>query len=107
MKKIPPYTDVPLFDRNGEAIDVTVYPSNRSLRFIGYDKAKLPKALPRLYSRREDCTGCGACFAVCPVGAVKMLPDEEGFYYPAVDLGLCVGCLKCDGACPIPAENKS
>ena len=33
----------------------------------------------------EECTGCGACFAICPQKAIKMEEDEEGFLYPVVN----------------------
>jgi ferredoxin len=33
---------------------------------------------------KEDCCGCGACKAVCPLGIIKMKQDEEGFLYPEI-----------------------
>ena len=65
------------------------------------------KELPELYNKRENCCGCGACYAVCPTrkflenngegsigqfgekyvlshGAIYMEEDEEGFLYPVV-----------------------
>ena len=87
------------------------------------------RQLPQLYQNREDCCGCGACYAVCPQsgpnnavrendrtdiikytfatkckefkteGAITMLPDEEGFYYPVVDAVKCVRCYKCMDVC--------
>ena len=32
--------------------------------------------------KREMCTGCGTCKNICPVGAVSMETDAEGFWYP-------------------------
>ncbi len=29
--------------------------------------------------KRKDCVGCHACFAVCPVHAISMSEDAEGF----------------------------
>ncbi len=62
-----------------------------------------------VHTRKEDCTGCGACVSICPKGAIAMKPDEEGFLYPAVDEKLCVGCDVCEKRCPagaIPKEKK-
>lgn len=82
------------------------------------------KELPELYTRREECCGCGGCYAVCPTrrflenegegsvgqhgekyllphGAIYMEEDEEGFLYPVVDASLCIRCYKCIAVCPI------
>lgn len=59
----------------------------------------MQKQLPTLYEGRENCCGCTACFAVCPVHAIAMRPDEEGFLYPVVDAGMCVRCYKCLSVC--------
>ena len=50
--------------------------------------------------KREDCTGCTACAAACPVGAIAMKPDHEGFLRPIVG-DTCIGCGKCESACPV------
>ena len=54
-----------------------------------------------LYSRKEECCGCTACFAICPLEAISMQPDEEGFLYPVIDEEKCVICKKCISVCPI------
>ena len=48
----------------------------------------------------EFCTGCAACFNICPRNAVAMLPDERGFLHPEIDQSLCVNCGKCENVCP-------
>lgn len=55
-----------------------------------------------LYRHREACCGCSACKAVCSVGvgAIVMVPDEEGFLYPVVDEALCIRCCRCILVCP-------
>lgn len=45
------------------------------------------------------CTGCGACAAVCPSGAVRMKSDMEGFLRPEVDQQACNGCRMCEDVC--------
>lgn len=48
---------------------------------------------------KKDCSGCTACAAVCPVGAISMHPDEEGFQYPVIDEAACIHCGRCDRVC--------
>ena len=45
------------------------------------------------------CTGCGACAAVCPTGAIKM-KIHNGVYRPEIDQKLCIGCGRCLSVCP-------
>ena len=59
------------------------------------------KALPILYDTKVHCCGCTACYAICPIGAISMEPDEEGFDYPVVDGKKCVRCYMCFKVCPI------
>ena len=58
------------------------------------------KELPTLYTRKEDCCGCTACYAVCPKEAITMEPDQEGFDYPVIDESKCVRCYRCIEVCP-------
>lgn len=83
------------------------------------------KRLPELYKSKEECCGCSACYAICPLsgrnngkalifsdviykgsknvwdltGAITMLPDEEGFLYPTIDAARCIRCYKCINVC--------
>ena len=50
---------------------------------------------------KSECTGCGACVSICPVQAISMKMDEEGFLYPAVDGNRCIGCDLCEKRCPV------
>ena len=55
----------------------------------------------------KHCTGCAACADVCPVKAVFMEEDGEGFVYPKVEENLCISCGKCRAvgpAAPLSAE---
>ena len=49
----------------------------------------------------DRCNGCQACVSVCPAGALRMVPDAEGFAHPQVDDGKCLGCGKCVRTCPV------
>ena len=52
------------------------------------------------------CTGCMSCYNSCPVHAISMLPDKEGFLYPAIDSKLCIDCKLCKRVCPINTTPK-
>lgn len=51
-------------------------------------------------ANRSDCTGCEACIAGCPVGAIQM-KLENGFWYPIISPEKCIQCHKCEKSCPI------
>ena len=62
---------------------------------------------------KRKCSGCKACSNSCSLGAISFKLDEEGFWYPKVDLEKCVNCRLCENACPfndpdhgIPHENR-
>ncbi len=55
---------------------------------------------------KKCCTGCEACANVCPVQAITMLPDNEGFLYPHVDETVCIGCGLCVKRCPVLADRQ-
>ena len=44
-----------------------------------------------------NCTGCGACAAVCPVGAIRITCTAE------IDRAVCIGCGACARNCPMGA----
>ncbi len=46
----------------------------------------------------SKCTGCQFCEAVCPVGAINISLDKEGFYKPIVN-DKCVNCGLCKKYC--------
>ena len=57
-------------------------------------------------SNKSECTGCSACYSVCPKNAISMSVDNEGFKYPLVDESLCVDCGLCNNVCPIARRDK-
>lgn len=59
------------------------------------------KRIPSLYTRKAECCGCTACYAICPQNAIHMKKDEEGFEYPYIDQDKCVCCQRCIKVCPI------
>lgn len=50
------------------------------------------------------CTGCGVCQSVCPVSAIKMKENAEGFAYPEIDAAVCVHCGLCEKKCHLMSE---
>jgi len=49
---------------------------------------------------KDLCTGCGACLAACPHGAVSMSMGDSGFQEAVVADDKCTGCGMCTKACP-------
>ena len=74
-------------------------------------KAYLEKIIPSVDSVKAECrgvlqkdnvrqcTGCGACECVCPVGAIKITENKEGFYTPIIDNHRCTDCGLCKKTC--------
>lgn len=48
----------------------------------------------------DQCTGCGMCVSMCPMGAITMR-DDRAF----VDPGACTGCGICEDECPVGAVS--
>ena len=52
-----------------------------------------------VFEARAKCCGCGACENACPVHAITMKLDEEGFRYPVFDNRVCIHCGVCEQVC--------
>lgn len=50
---------------------------------------------------KHNCTGCGACYNICPQNAISMQGDKYGFYKPVIDNTKCVHCSLCEKVCPL------
>ena len=50
------------------------------------------------------CTGCGACYNICPTQCIKMVESEEGFLFPIVNKEECINCGTCNNICPLEKE---
>ena len=57
-------------------------------------------------SECKTCTGCTACKSICPLNAIEMKEDEEGFISPFIDKDKCTNCGLCAKTCPELSSTK-
>ncbi|WP_165157708.1 Coenzyme F420 hydrogenase/dehydrogenase, beta subunit C-terminal domain [Parabacteroides sp. ZJ-118] len=50
-------------------------------------------------SQIRPCTSCQMCGAVCPVDAITIRLDDNGFYRPQIDINKCIDCGLCVKSC--------
>ncbi|MDE6807006.1 MAG: 4Fe-4S binding protein, partial [Prevotella sp.] len=51
-------------------------------------------------TNKTECCGCNACGDVCTHNAITFETDNEGFWYPKVNLDKCTNCNLCEKSCP-------
>lgn len=49
---------------------------------------------------KDKCTGCFACYNICPRNAIIMKEDEFGYVYPEIEEDKCIHCNLCKKICP-------
>lgn len=49
---------------------------------------------------KAKCTGCSACYNICPNKAIIMAEDKYGNIYPQIDKNKCIKCNLCKKVCP-------
>ena len=54
--------------------------------------------MKKLWLSFEECTGCGACKNICPVGAITLDCDRYGFAFPVIH-DSCIECNRCSDVC--------
>lgn len=59
------------------------------------------------FESKSKCCGCRACEGICPVGAISMHEDIEGFVYPYLDMQICIDCDLCEKVCPFINSKKN
>lgn len=72
-----------------------------SLKSISKDKEK-----NNVFDTNSLCCGCGACQLVCPVNAISVEMNQEGFYSAAVNEKACISCGKCKKVCPYLSKEE-
>lgn len=75
-------------------------PQNRKNYKKDFEMAEKKDAL-KLFEQKDECCGCIACYAICPMKAITMNVDDEGFVYPVIDQEKCICCYKCIHVCPV------
>lgn len=63
--------------------------------------------IPVLFTKKEDCCGCGACLNICPKRAITMYEDECGFIYPIIDENKCIRCGQCKTVCAFQNRTET
>lgn len=53
-----------------------------------------------IIDKDDKCCGCSACVNICPVNAINMEHNDEGFLYPVIDMEKCINCGLCEKVCP-------
>ena len=61
---------------------------------------------PVLFTNKQNCCGCSACYSICPVNAISMVEDKEGFLYPHVDHSKCIKCFRCLKVCAFKVDQE-
>lgn len=56
--------------------------------------------------RKQDCSGCHACYSGCPKECISMEMDDEGFLYPRIDAVRCIQCGLCERVCAFTGEKE-
>lgn len=55
---------------------------------------------------KSKCSGCHGCYNICPRNCIEMRYDNEGFWYPRVDINKCIKCNLCVKVCPIIKKEE-
>lgn len=109
--------DLELLDRMGTSYEVKVEKIDWKLvddKILSYRKSSEQfiknvlslKKNRTLFNEKYECCGCQACYNVCPISAINMIVDSEGFSYPQIDIKKCVTCGLCTEVCGFKNKQK-
>ena len=59
-----------------------------------------------MLTQKEECTGCMACYNICPTEAIEIKKDEDGFYSPEINETKCINCHACSTCCPVKSNTQ-
>ena len=54
---------------------------------------------------QEYCSGCSACYNICPTHSISMLENKLGEIHPVINESSCIACGKCLSVCPNNNDN--
>lgn len=55
---------------------------------------------------KEFCTGCSACVEKCPVSALSLEQDDQGYFVSHFNSDVCINCNACEGICPVLYQRQ-
>jgi len=84
---------------DGPGIRTIVFMKGCPLRCIWCSSPQTQNPYPEIVYYEEKCVGCGACFKVCPEGAI--IVDKQGKKW--INRVKCNNCGKCAEVCPTGA----
>lgn len=70
-------------------------------------KIKINKITGNVSIVGDKCTACTVCKNICPVGAITMTADKEGFLYPQINQEKCVMCGLCLKKCHAASQREN
>lgn len=54
-----------------------------------------------------NCTGCMACYNICPHDAIEIVENDKGFLYTKINNEKCINCGLCKKVCPANKVYKN
>jgi len=87
---------------DGPGIRTTVFLKGCPLRCFWCQNPESQSGRPEIVLDRRKCTLCGACYAACQYGAIRL---EAG--RPVFERRVCKGCGRCAVNCPMEARRLS
>ena len=67
----------------------------------------LKKSTQKDISGVQNCVGCSSCYHHCPVNAISMVINQEGFITPEINAKKCIKCGRCLQVCPTQIDINS
>lgn len=87
-------------------MDIELERSANSRKITELYRADKMQREKRMSVEKKVCCGCQACQDICPVNAVHMHLDAEGFWYPMKEEERCIHCMACERVCPMEHSDE-